>query len=755
MIPPLPILCIFCGVAPSRAGDLYCCDGCGVLHRLETGTETAETPLTPEDATFIRTFGQDEGSTFLFECYVDPLACEACLQGLTRLQTLVPQVRDLQWNRTSSVLGFRFLKEDARPARVFAVLESLHLSPRWKSGGEIAPARAQRDRTLRLGVTAALAGNLMLFSVPIYAGLAGSLQTLFEYIQSLIFLPVLVWSALPIFRTALASLRLRQLSVDLPLTIAFLAGAGFSYLSLFRGGHDIYFDSLAGFLLLILWSRSLLESSLVKYLESPTLERFFETPVFHVQRGGEPFWLSWKELRPGDEIELKIGDRVPTDGVLMSDAAQIENAWMTGEKAPLWRLRGATVQAGVRLLSKEARLKVEKPAEDSEFARLLRRIGPASEKIAARFEARLGSALVIACFAAIAALFLFAGTLGFDELARRGVSLLIVACPCAVSFAAPLARAKASQIAFKHGFWVRNPAAWDRLLGLRRIAFDKTGTLTGGLFAMSPQSPMIDRHWKQVILTLENVSQHPIAESLRRAWGALPLLPIEDAREIPGRGVQGKIGGALYEIRGTEDAGGLLELALHRDGDLVAHLVLQDEAGPTTEKALRRLRLHYELFIVSGDRRSRVDAFGERYGFEKSRLFGGLTPDEKVRVLSEIQPDVYIGDGTNDIPALRSAPVSITVQAASLEARAASDVLMLAGDLARCEDLFAIAEATRRLNRRNLAFALSYNLLAGAAACAGLIQPLLAAVLMPVSSFVLLASTLRGTKELRRLARTP
>lgn len=751
---PVP-LCLYCRQSPSRPGDSYCCDGCHLLADLSGTTAESHGPETwPEDTVIIEAFGKKAGNAVRFECHVDPLACEACLQGLVRLEKIVPGVRRLEWNRRDSTLSFEFALGAEQPSRIHSFLQSLKLSPRWKTAGSDSRSQ-ERSKTLRLGITAALAGNLMIFSVPIYAGLAGSMQSIFEWIQLFLFLPVLFWSARPVYVTALASLRFRQLSVDLPLTLAFLAGSVFSILSLARGGHDIYFDSLTGFLFLILWSRSLLERSLARYLEAPHLERFFPKSVFSAVRDGREMRIAWKDLQLGDELTVSGSDRFPADGILLSPSAEVETAWMTGEKMPHWRLKGSAIQAGSRLLSPSAAIRVTCAPFETGFAQLLGRLKTGGEKIRPSFEAKLGSALVITCFAAIAGLFLFGSAIGWPEILRRCVSLLIVACPCAVSFAAPLARAKANRLAFKNGFWVRDPAVWSALSNVRKIAFDKTGTLTGGAFAIAAHSPMIDDHWKRIILSLENISRHPIAESLRRVWGPTKLLPVADAKEIPGNGVSGRIDGSFYKLTGAEDRSGRLRIGLLKDGHPVVDVLLEDEVTAETQRALRHLREKYELFVVSGDQRRRVHDFGKRFDFKEENLFAELGPEEKAKALGAIEPDLFFGDGTNDLLALRKAPVSVAVRAASLEAQAACDIIMFDTSLDRVELLFRIARETIRLNRRNLAFALAYNLSAGAAALCGGINPLGAALLMPLSSVTLLASTVWGTRALRALEKKP
>lgn len=368
-------LCEYCGVAYAREGDLFCCDGCqtlaGISETVAPSRQTSPQNLV-EDRRLTEHFGRTRGEVVSFECHVDALACEACLQGLARLENHVPGLGDLRWDRNRSVLSFSFPREQEQPERLGKILEGMRLNPRWLRAGE--QPTQNRDSVLRLGLTGAFAANVMLFAVPTYTGVTGTLQVVFEWLQFLVFLPVVFWSAIPIYRTAWVSLRMRHLSVDLPLALAFILGSIFSFASLFQGGHDLYFDSLSGFLFLILWSRSLLEKSLSKALASPDLGQFFEKPLFDVKRNGQEERLPWDRLVIGDELTLTSGDRLPTDAILLSASAEIETAWMTGERTPRLRLQGALMQAGTRLLSAQAQMRVTKVASESDFAKLLKSI---------------------------------------------------------------------------------------------------------------------------------------------------------------------------------------------------------------------------------------------------------------------------------------------------------------------------------------------------------------------------------------------
>lgn len=674
------------------------------------------------------------------------------MQGLARLPTFIPSLQNLQWHRQSSILSFHFHAESLAPSQVFDFLKKLKLAPRWKKRSEKSESvKTERTRFARLGLTGALLGNLMIFSVPIYAGLSGRYQNIFEWIQFGLFMPVLFWCAIPFYKTALSSLRLRQLSLDLPLTVAFLTGSFFSILSLLKGEHEIYFDSLTGFLFLILWSRYFLENSLTKYLKSPGFDHFFENPFFNVIRNRAHLTLTWDEIQKDDLLTIKAGDRIPADGILQSRSATIETAWLTGELSPHLRLAGSSIDAGTLLLSREASLLVTIPTKETRFARLLESLGEKTEKLQSSIEAKIGTGLVLTCALAILILLFQGDTLGLNEILRRSIALLIVACPCAISFAAPMARAKASQLATKKGFWIRDSFVWDRLLKTKKMAFDKTGTLTGGQFSISSHSPMIDVHWKKIILSLENISSHPIAESLRRMWGDLELHQVENAKETLGIGVEGKINNSFYQLKTSSSESHDLVLELIQDGHLVFDLVLEESILSDIQGVLKKWGKKTELYLVSGDSSQRVSQFATRFGFKPENSWGNLKPQDKLAKIEQISPDIYFGDGTNDLLALKKAPISVAVAKSCLEAQAAADILMIHTDLKSFDILFEIAKATRSLNLRNFALALVYNFGAGVAALAGWISPFEAAVLMPISSFALFASTMWANRKFRKL----
>lgn len=749
-------LCKYCQLQPPRVGHLYCCDACQTLDELSLQSPQLYClPETDEDRLIKSHFGTIQDQEIQLTCQVERLVCEACVQHLSQLRNWIPELTDLRWDRGSSTLSLNLPAAKSSPSHIFDLLAKMGLKPRWINPQDVKRQQNQtREALTRLGITGALLGNMMLFAVPIYGGLTGDLAQLFFWIQGLLFLPVLFWSAKPFFITSLVSLRLRQLSTDLPLTLAFVVGSLLSYFALFTQKWEwIYFDSLNGFLFFILLARYLLERSLWKTQNQHELDHFFERAFYLVENSQQVLKLEhWDNLKAGDIIKVKLNQRLPADGYLLQSHCELDTSWVSGEFWPQTYLENARLTAGSLVVSPACRYQISATARDSDFVRLLNRLKQKGQKLQSGIESKIGVALVAISFALALALFVFAPHLGLEELIKRSLALWIVACPCAVSFAAPLTRSMGSLLAEKLGFWMRDISAFERLHQVKKIAFDKTGTLTDSFLNLNLNLPMLDPYYKQLILSLENISDHPIAKALRNTLGVQELMAITQNKEIIGQGVEGYLGADFFELKKSTS---LLEQAveLKKNGIVILTLNFDEQVHPRLKDTFHELIKSYQIFILSGDHPERVKKLGNSLGLESQNIIGGLTPENKQQTMQELKPDLYIGDGTNDILALKEAPVSLSFGNASIEAQTASQIIMTHSEFERLPLLFRLSLEVQKLLKRNLIIALSYNAGAAAASLLGWVGPLEAAILMPIASLFLLLSTFVKTPWLRNLER--
>lgn len=750
-------LCLYCQVTPAREGHLFCCDACQTLKLIETQDQERDTLLSTQDSTkaedqLIKThYGVPSGHEIQFTCAVERLACEACIQQLSELKVIWPQLKDLRWDRGRSTLTLSLPKDDTSPTKLFQFFSQMGLKPRW-----VSPQDASKDQKvihsqmIRLGLTGALFGNIMLFAIPIYGGLRGDLENLFLWIQAFLFLPLLTWGAFPFYRTAWVSLKLRKLNTDLPLTLAFGVASLISLYGLFTSRSEwVYFDSLAGFLFLILLSRYLLERSLWKTQNEHRLDRYFEKSFYLTDTGNNSSELKhWKALKSGDKLWVTQGQRLPASGVFLNTSCELDTSWMSGEFWPHTYLKGAKLKGGSLVVSPNCYLELSEAPEESEFVKLLEKLKNPGEKIQTTIESQIGMGLIFTSFTLVFILFLFYSHLGFEELIKRSLALWIVACPCAVSFAAPLSRAIGSLMAEKIGFWIRDTEVFEKLHHVKKIAFDKTGTLTHSFLNLNLNLPLIDPHYKKILLSLENISEHPIAKALRQSLGALDLIPVTQGREIIGQGVEGYIGQDFYEVKKSNQIKEQ-SIELKKNGNTVLVLNFEEQVDERFKSVFTDLKNSFDLYILSGDHIDRVKKLSSQLAIPSDKVYGALTPEGKKDLIEKIQPDLYIGDGTNDILAMTSAPLSMSFGNASMEAQNASQMIMTHSDFSKLPYLFTLSLEIKKLLNRNLIIALTYNLVAGLCSLIGWIGPLEAAVLMPVASLALLISTSAKTKWLR------
>jgi P-type E1-E2 ATPase len=833
-------LCSYCRTETARSHNPYCCDACQTLAELtqeqeilglakikplenqdqtwKKNTLREENLLSEEDILIQKYYGEERGSEIQYTCSVEKLACEACVQQLSKLKNVWPEIQDLRWDRSSSSLSIQLASKTTSPSSLFQILSRMGLKPRW-----VTPEEAQKQTHtyqkswLQIGLSGAIFGNIMLFAIPIYGGLIGDLARLFFWIQGILFLPVLLWAARPFYFTAWMSLKLKSLSTDLPLTLAFLTGSILSYIALwFDKPHWIYFDSLSGFIFLILLSRYLLERSLWKTESHHSLDRFFEKAYFRTETSSKlcnsnsnsnsntnesssstnttsattatcatnsttsatstktatatttdtmastaadtttmatsvTVLKHLNELKKGDRLILDANQRVPGNSILLSSQGEFDTSWVSGEFWPQVLPQGSLVTGGSLTLHNNTSIELLQSPEDSDFIKLLSCLKSKGQKIHTGLESRIGTTLVTVSFLLALGLFLFFPENGVEENIKRSLALWIVACPCAVSFAAPLTRAKGSVLAGLLGFWVRDTLAFEKLHHIKKIAFDKTGTLTDSFLKISPDTQPVTLEYQHIILSLENISQHPIAKSLRHSFGCLPLHPVTQAREIIGLGVEGFINEDFYEFKRSQDPS-RQTIELKKNGHFILSMSFNEALHPKLLSAFRHLLQSLEIFILSGDHPEKVHHVAKTLGVPLKNIQGFLSPEEKQTHIEKIQPDLYIGDGTNDLLALKKAPLSLSFGQASLEAQSASHIIMTHSDFTLLPQLFRLSQEIRSLLLRNLGIALVYNTSSAFLALTGFIGPLEAAVLMPIASALLLLSTEIKTRWLRSLS---
>ncbi|MGZ3769980.1 MAG: heavy metal translocating P-type ATPase [Bdellovibrio sp.] len=746
--------CKYCGT-PAR-GQQYCCSACEVLDSRVGPLPMLETSLNPfaylDKKEFREHYSQKTGD-FDYVFFAEGLHCSSCVHLLEKLPQFYNEILEARVNFAQSTVSVKITAE-ASLAQVAHTIKELGYEPMILSSQDnILQKYTQENRSFlkRIAVAGFCAGNTMLFVIPVYAGLAGSLAFLFNWLSFLLFLPILFYSAVPFYRGAWNSLKYKVVNVDLPIVIAMLSGFFLSTLNLVRGSGSIYFDSTASFLFFILSARYLLKRVQQNYLSSSNVKSFFQSEKYLRINKDKEEPIHWSHAQVGDLLKIQREQTIPADCELISAQATLDMSLFNGESLPKVFSKGMLLFAGTKVLDQDILARVRYDFNESKLGKLLKQLDNGA-LLKSKFVAltdRLAQKLIIAVFSIAIFFFLLYLNVDFKQAFDRSLALIVLACPCALAFGSPLTFGLALKKATKKGLLLKDATSLERMLQVKNIFFDKTGTLTEGALSLSHTEPaVLSSRIQKVILSLEAPSYHPIAFALRKAWPhPEELLKVDEAQEILGRGVRGKIDGSWYEIRHLSESTHESEIAIEvfRDNESMARLYFSDVLRDDSAESVRQLqKMGMQCFVLSGDKKNRVMQTSIECRIPKENVFGELFPEDKKEILSRYEKTCMIGDGANDSLSLQSADVGIAVKGSVDLSLHSADVYFTRGGLKPLFELIHLAHDTRRVLIRNLGISLVYNTVGGSLALLGFINPMMAAILMPVSSIIIILSSLWG-----------
>lgn len=745
--------CSYCGT--STQGETYCCPGCESLDQnLGAHPKVAGAELSYLDQSNFKSLYHIPQGIFDYQLYVEGIHCSSCVHLIEKLPSYDAAIEIARVDYAQSKL-FLKVKPEFSLARTVGQLMAMGYRAHYLKPSDETSRIQERENKIflkKMAVAGACAGNIMLFVIPIYAGLEGPWKTIFEWLSFLLFLPVVLYSGTSFYRGAWSALRLRTVNIDLPITLALWSGFVLSTLNLIRGNGFIYFDSTASFIFLILGSRYFLKRTQQKYLSQPQFEDLLGKDRFRVVENGAEEFRTLQELKKGDVLQLEAGQISPVDGEVQSAGALVDVSVLNGEPMPRHFERGMELLAGSKVLSSRITLKVTEEPKDTHLMKMLRELQEGFWK-KSRFVAltdRCAQVLIVTVFAIALGFFILYFNQDPQEAFNRSLALIVLACPCALALGSPLALSLAVKNCQARGILIRNSDALEKILKVENIFFDKTGTLTeADLKLVSSDPALLPDDMKSLLLGLEQRSYHPVAFALRKAWPNLNPLAVTDLRETFGVGVSGVSDASFYEfgpLAWSEEAA-VLALSLKKDGHSVATLYFENPLRPEAPESLKKLALMKKnTFVLSGDSKERVDLVASQCGISLKRAFGHRTAEQKREILTEYSRTCMIGDGTNDALALRAADVGIAVKGSTSVNLQAADICFTRGGLEPLIELFDLAQKAKRVLVRNLTFSLIYNFIGGILALTGYVNPWLAAVLMPLSSVLILWSTLWGLR---------
>ncbi len=766
-MPPANQSCEHCGNAfvPAPGKERFCCAGCehvyalirndglGQFYDLQAGTKTVPIEnlafeqrdygwLQPLVETAEGTVNKDTPATF--ELSVSGLSCAACVWLVQRVFERQPGAvkasadaaggrLHLTWN-----VGDCDLTLFARTIQGFGYV----LGAPGEGGGD------DSAMIKRLGLCAAFALNAMAFTLPRYLGMPPDFVVagLFEMVAAAsAALAMAVGGSYFISRAARA-LRQGVVHIDLPIALGVSAAFAGSMIGWIAGFAPLlYFDFVAVFIFLMLGGRWIQERSLSR--NRSRLAEGNAAPAQFRPIDGDGALRPIAELLAGEHYHISPGGIVPVASTVAREAP-FGLGWISGEaEAPTIPVGGIAPSGSLYLGATDTTLLAREPWQLSLLARLTRQTSTAEQddpRLAKIITTYIVIVIILGCVGA--ALWL-ASTGDWTRALQVAISLFVISCPCAIGVALPLADRIAAARASHCGAYLQRRGFWSRFARIRKVIFDKTGTLTEGrprlitpaeLTSLRPQAAA-------ALLRLTSGNPHPIsralAEELSRIGTTSDAFPLCEVEEIPGHGLS---------MRDPEDKVWRLE----KDGRALSDAVFlccderlatfkfRDSTRPGAAAEITKLHKDgLDVYLMSGDRRTKVAAIASQLGIPESHWRARMSPDDKAQWVRQLDNNdtLYLGDGANDSLAFDAATCTATPAGELALLHDKADLYFLGRSLSWLGHLHQIGRCRRRAIRTVIAFTILYNTAAGAAALSGMMNPLLAAILMPLSSALTIA----------------
>lgn len=799
--------CAHCGeICPRGApalesGERFCCEGCRSVWSLlgECGLAEYYRLRALEGATGARPREPAHGRRaydapqFLerhaltapdgrqrVELAIEGLRCGACLWLIESLPRLVFGVLVARVDPGRSTILLEWDPATCRLSEIARFVERLGYAvmPLRDRGERVESRRAERAWVARVGTAGVLAANTMGIAFALYGGLFHAMD---PRVRAFLQWTALALAALSVLvpgriflRQALVALRTRVPHMDLPISLALVAALAGGAWSTARGGGGVYAESLSMLVFLLLAGRFVQFRSQRRAREQVELiAALLPSSARRRCADGAIEEIPLEAVERGDRVVVPVGDVAPADGLVLDAGAWVDLQALTGESRPVELAPGDRCWAGARALGRPIELSVEAAGASSRMGRIRALVDEASSRRAPIVD----FANRIAGWFLGAVLILAAGTFALwfpvDPAAalEHTVALLVVTCPCVLGLATPLAIVASISKAARAGSLIKGGDVLERLGACGVVVFDKTGTLTEGTMRIE----RIDGDAAAVALAahVETHSAHPLRHAFAE-WAGLGAdggagVRVRAVTETPGQGIRAEIDGSSVAVGrlafagGVADAAwrnreramadaGLTPIAISVDGSVRALVGIGDPIRAEARATIERLRARgWRIAIASGDDPAIVARVAGALGVAPSVAIGRRTPEEKLEWIETLrrssrEPIVMVGDGVNDVAAMAAADVGVAIGGGTRASLEVGDVCLTRGGLNALPALLEGARRTHRVIRANFILSVGYNVIGAALAIAGLMNPLIAAALMPLSSLTATAVALRATR---------
>ncbi len=698
-----------------------------------------------------------DGGISRVSLYIPSIHCASCIWLLENLRTLNKGILQSMVNFPKKKVSITYKPSEISIRQLVELLASIHYIPEITLDQLDDKKNKKTDRKLisKIGVAGFSLLNVMVYNFPEYLPGKEHLSTefvkFFGWMSILLSIPVVFYSASDYYQSAIKGLKHKIINIDVPISLGIFTLFIQSFYDVFLGHGIGYLDSLVGlvfFLLIGKWYQTKTYNALSF---DRNYKSYFPIAITIVKSDLSEEIIPMSKLKVGNEIIIRNQELIPADSILISDTANIDYSFVTGESIPVGKKRGEVIYAGGRQVGPAIRLKVEKTVEQSYLTQLWNQ--DSEKNINSNLDSVINKVsnyftIVILTIASISGIYWWLTDPSIALFAFT--SVLIIACPCALALTIPFTFGNTMRVFGKAGFYIKNTSVIDGLHKIDTIVFDKTGTITHSKSMKAVfVGDKLNKNSLLLIKSLVSQSAHPLSLSIAASIHGNPQAMVENFQEIPSMGITGAVNGVRINIgsrkfvTGKEDENpNETRVYVFIKDHISGYFKIENKYRSGLDKVVRSLKLKYKLYLISGDNESEKTNLKQIFGKE-TKLFFNQSPTDKKAFIRKLKKEgrrvMMIGDGLNDAGALLESDIGITIADDVYQFSPACDGIIESDSFYKLHKYLRFINYSMNIVRISFILSFIYNIVGISFAVSGHMTPLLAAVLMPVSSVSVVA----------------
>jgi Cu+-exporting ATPase len=759
----------------------FCCNGCKTVYEIFSENELTcyydfqENPgATPSDIKgkydFLDTksiaeklLEFDDGKTQIITFFIPHIHCSSCIWVLENLHKLNSNINSSQVDFPKKTVRITFHSNDISLKELVLLLSSIGYEP-YISLEDYESGKKAVDRSLiyKLGIAGFAFGNVMFLSFPEYFEVSefwlDHYKNIFRWLMFLFSLPVVFYSGNGYFIAAYKGLKSKILNIDVPIALGIAVLFIRSFVEILFDLGTGFFDSLTGLVFFLLLGKFFQQKTYNFLSFERDFKSYFPIAVTKIFTDGKEENIQIYEVKKGDRLLIRNQELIPVDGILISGNAQIDYSFVTGEAIPVSKKSGDKLFAGGKQLSGIIEMEVLASVSQSYLTQLWSNDVFKSDKNSNFKNITDSISKNFTIFVLTVAVFATSFWLFFDVSKALNVftAVLIIACPCAIALAAPFTLGNMLRIFGKKKFYLKNATVIEQLATINSIIFDKTGTLTTAKESMISYAGIpLDKEEKQLVKSSLRASNHPLSRTLYNYFSDVKTLTIIHFNEIIGKGIEVfynekiiKLGSPSFVNYKDENSSLNTSVYVSFDGIYKGKFNIKNSYRNGLKTLFESLKNNFELAVVSGDNTGEKDFLSEILPKNTTLLFN-KKPEDKLQIVTDFQSQhkkvAMIGDGLNDAGALAKSDVGIALSENINVFSPACDAILDASQFQKIDRFFWASKKAVSIIKYSFFLSFCYNIIGLYFAVTGQLIPVIAAILMPLSSISIVVFTTIST----------